>query len=733
MSHRPLVAAIFLLALASPAWAAWPEVGSDQTVGSNSCTGSVALASRTVVSGSVLVLTIATKSNSGGPPALGTPTDDNSGSWSCTSYAPDVVRSGAICIASNHAAGATIVTVPFTSGVATCAVMADLSEWTPPNPVVTFDQVSQNTGSGSPQSTGTTSTTTQASELAIAQDIYGNESSSPTQTGGYTALTTIQQGSGTTGGSMASAFLVLTSTGTTVDTWTNTGGLGYIAQVVTLEAPGPTPTRTATPTPTPTPTPTSTPTPTHTPTPTITPTATPTPICGIAPVGTDQAATNGGQVAQVGSDQVGNNAGAACSGSFTMGSRTVGAGNLIALSIGSKSTTGVVTIGTPTDNNGGTYTCEGYAPGGGNARTSAICWAANHAAGATVVTINYSGGSGTCNVPVEMSEWSGLGSTVTLDQFSQNTGTSGTQDTGTTPLLISANELAIAQDVAGTEATTPGSPTNSYTSLTLSPSGSGTTGTALATAFLLIGAPTTTSTAFTAAPTAFIAQVVSLYGSAQCSGSFQMTRTVGGSGSNMLTTTESTNGGYSPKTLVDVPSDDNGGSWTCQFYQLTSTTPSLAVCWAPNHSAGVTHVTIPYHGGTTQCDIHADLSEWTGPSGTVTLDGSSGNHQNASTSPDTLQTATTTANYELALAELETDVRGALITIGPSNGYVAMTQQASGITHGTLTSAWSILQSKQQTSTQWTTAAVTTQDSQVITLKGSSNVCGPSGGGWFFP
>ena len=304
-----------------------------------------------------------------------------------------------------------------------------------------------------------------------------------------------------------------------------------------------------------------------------------------------------------------------------------------------------------------------------------MCIASNHTAGATVVTVNFTGGSGTCNVAAEMSEWAGMG-TVTVDQLSQNNATGSTQSTGSTPDTLNIEELAIAQDTAGNETTSPGSPTNGFTALTTVHSGSGTTGTTTTTAYLL----TTTVNAtpgtswFDGGGNTYIAQVVTLSASTTCAGSFIINRNVGSG--HLLMLTASTNGGFSPKAVLVTPTDNNGGSWTCKDYQCggISSCPDTNICWAPNSAGGPTAVSVNYSGGTTQCDVKANLSEWTGPSGTVALDGHSAANFSSNSNPNTGTTSTTTANFELAMAMDECDVPGCIVTSGPTNGYTAMSQ-----------------------------------------------------------
>lgn len=459
-----------------------------------------------------------------------------------------------------------------------------------------------------------------------------------------------------------------------------------------------------------------------------------------------------GAIAIVGSDQVSNNAAASCASTFNMASRTVGSGNTLVVSIGSKGTSGAMTLTQPTDNNGGNWSCFYYAPGGGNTQSDAICVSGNHPSGATVVTIGYSGGTGTCNVNADLSEWSGLGTVVTLDVYAPHSGTGNTQSTGTTSTTWQANELAIAQDTAG-NGNNVMNPTGAYTALTLAQSGSSSTGSTTATAYQILTSTQATSVTWNeAAGASYIADVVAIYGSsptaqcgiqqvgtnqalnnlsAACSGSIILgPLVVGGSGTHLLAIQATTNGSASPKATISGVTDDNSGSWTCNSFQSTSSAPATSQCWAPNHASGATNVTVSYSGGTTECDVKATLSEWTGPSGTVALDQSVTNNTVSDFNPYTTATGLTTANYELALAVDEADFPFILYA-GPNYNYTRLTNIA-GFTHGTLLPAATILTFPQHTATGWNFGTSTTNAMQVITLKGSSNVCATAQS-WFEP
>ena len=100
--------------------------------------------------------------------------------------------------------------------------------------------------------------------------------------------------------------------------------------------------------------------------------------------------------------------------------------------------------------------------------------------------------------------------------------------------------------------------------------------------------------------------------------------------------------------------------------------------------------------------------------------------------PSVGPTGTTTANYELASRLDLCDLSGCIVTAGwPSNGYKALAQ-VNGVTFGTNIAAWRILTFPQPTGTSWQQSGLTTQIVQLITLKGSDNVCAATGG-WFGP
>ena len=234
MPHRALIAVLLVLGLASPAWAVIAQVGSDQ-VGANdgsTCASTFAFGSRTIASGSEVVVTVG-GIGTGLAPAVSSVTDDNGGSYSCTSE-----NSGGlvdtICHADNHAAGATNVTVNYL-GTVSCRVTGEMSEWSGVGSTVVVDQSSTGTNANGTVDTGVTGTTAQASELAIASAVQGNAGAlAGSPTGGFTKLTTSTVGSGSTGGASAIAYNILTSTTTVEATWFNAPSASWAAVVITV-------------------------------------------------------------------------------------------------------------------------------------------------------------------------------------------------------------------------------------------------------------------------------------------------------------------------------------------------------------------------------------------------------------------------------------------------------------------------------------------------------------------
>jgi phosphatidylinositol-3-phosphatase len=139
-----------------------------------------------------------------------------------------------------------------------------------------LDQVATSSGTSTVASSGTTPSTSQSSEIAVA-NIGWNATSTPSgQTAGYTT-TSIEQAtvSGSAAGEQA-AWRLLSATGPQTYAATLSASAAWTGAIATFET-NPTSTPTPSPTPTPTTTATATSTPTATPTPTPTPTSTPPP------------------------------------------------------------------------------------------------------------------------------------------------------------------------------------------------------------------------------------------------------------------------------------------------------------------------------------------------------------------------------------------------------------------------------------------------------------------------
>jgi predicted outer membrane repeat protein len=148
------------------------------------------------------------------------------------------------------------------------------------------------------------------------------------------------------------------------------------------------------------------------------------------------------QIAEVGTDQAAATSTSSCAASsFNFASRDVVAGSMLALEIGTGGYSGEPGITTPTDDNGGSWTCTIAQEGDDD---SGVCIAPNHPGGPTVVTVNYTAGEYDCGVAADLSEWTGMGNPVTVDQTQNNYGYGSSVSTGATATTSQASELALA-------------------------------------------------------------------------------------------------------------------------------------------------------------------------------------------------------------------------------------------------------------------------------------------------
>ncbi len=255
-----------------------------QTVFSNNCSHPNNLVLAPIVVGTepapwLVVGAAVTNGLTGSPGVVPlTPTDNNSGAWHEVPNSP--VCGGGItnCIAlfysENHPSGSTTITIPYVGGSGTaCAQIAAVAEFSGMKSFDSLDQDSLAFWSGTTGNSGTTPSTTQATELAIGLLTYydyfnngdgsANSPASALNTGfsiafGFSSAVMLRP-----------AYQVVYTTGPQNITWnfsTPESGIGTIATFKSGSACGaPTPTATATSTATPTATSTATPRPTSTP------------------------------------------------------------------------------------------------------------------------------------------------------------------------------------------------------------------------------------------------------------------------------------------------------------------------------------------------------------------------------------------------------------------------------------------------------------------------------------
>jgi protocatechuate 3,4-dioxygenase beta subunit len=261
----------------SPASAA---AGVAQSFGAANTTAGLSLKASTgtvTTTGDLLVATIRDRSPTSTLASVSGITDSAVNHWvRAANVAQGTVNDGEVWYAASSAP-VTSVTVTISAGAALAFTVLDITGAT----TAPLDRTATKSGSGIAPTSGATTSTSQASEIAVA-DIGWNTRLIPTgQTSGYTT-TAIQQStvSNTAAGEQA-AWRILSATGvqtysaafpsSSPAAWT-----GVIATFDVGTSPTPTPTLTPTPTGSGTPTPTGTPTSTGTPTATPTPTPTPT-------------------------------------------------------------------------------------------------------------------------------------------------------------------------------------------------------------------------------------------------------------------------------------------------------------------------------------------------------------------------------------------------------------------------------------------------------------------------
>ncbi len=205
-----------------------------------------------------------------------------------------------------------------------------------------------------------------------------------------------------------------------------------------------------------------------------------------------------------------NNGGESCSGSITSGSYTSSAGNMLAIMIETQGTTSP-TISGVTNSNGDKCPADASQEAGSSALRQAIHLCPNVTSGARTVTVNYTGGAGTCYVSGLITEFSGFPSAgAHFDQKATANFTS-LLNTGATGTMQNSNELVLAMGQiydAGGASFTDG-PALGYVALNGDSLNSGKNKTANA-YYIETANPKTTSTSWTVTATAGRASVFTL-------------------------------------------------------------------------------------------------------------------------------------------------------------------------------------------------------------------------------
>jgi phosphatidylinositol-3-phosphatase len=238
----------------------------------NATAGSSLAASPTsaTTAGDTLVATIRLRNTTSKPAVTGVG-DSNGDVWiKVAAVASGSQADGEIWYFPNAASilttGSVTVTVNAASAIAFTVLDLSGASTTP------LDVDATGAGTGTAASSGTTPTTSQMNEIAVA-DIGWNGTATPSgQTSGYTTTSIEQASVSGTGEGEQAAWHLLSATGPQSYGATLSASVAWTGAIATFKT-----SSVPTPTPTPTGTPTSTPTGTPTPTPTPTPTSTPPP------------------------------------------------------------------------------------------------------------------------------------------------------------------------------------------------------------------------------------------------------------------------------------------------------------------------------------------------------------------------------------------------------------------------------------------------------------------------
>ena len=243
------------------------SVGVAQSFGAKNATAGQSLKASTATSsaaGDLLVATIRDRSTTNGLAPVSSVTDSARNHWiRAASVAQGTQDDGEIWYAVS-AAGITSVTVTVSINAALAFTVLDITGAT----TAPLDRTATNSGSGTAPSTGTTATTIQAAEIAVADIGWRTRLTPIGQSAGYTTTAVEQSTVTNTAAGEQAAYRVLSATGaqsyaatfpSSSSAWT-----GAIATFeVGTSSPTPTPTSIATSTPTSTPTPIPSPTAPH--------------------------------------------------------------------------------------------------------------------------------------------------------------------------------------------------------------------------------------------------------------------------------------------------------------------------------------------------------------------------------------------------------------------------------------------------------------------------------------
>src|SRR5271157_4324952 len=230
------VAVGFGLVRSGPAFATAALVQQVTAADSSDCSSSLtATLPANVATGDTLIFTFAAAGTNVNP-IINTVSDNNGDSFAPSVQTPSGANTNAddeIWCAQKVAGGPTTVTITLTAGSGSvCGASVNVQEYF--GATCTVDQTATASGSSTSPASGTTPTTTNASDLLVAEaGFFHNPALSTGPTNGFTALTSAGNG---TGGELFSAFNVVNVTGAYSTGWTIDATDAWEGAIVAFES-----------------------------------------------------------------------------------------------------------------------------------------------------------------------------------------------------------------------------------------------------------------------------------------------------------------------------------------------------------------------------------------------------------------------------------------------------------------------------------------------------------------